>query len=335
MITLRWDDVAVGDRLPDLELPITGKTLVMAAAGTRDYMPYHHNDLFSRGKGVKGAFVNTMFNQALFGRYVTDWTGPGGDLRSATLRMVDQLCAGETARVSGTVTEAWQADGEALVKVDLAIHNETGPTALSETVIALPSHEHGPAGLARLREAGPPAEPSDGMPEEARKQIGSTDERHSPYPVSEAQIGYWCEMVRDGNPLYRNGPEADASRYRGMVAPPTMLITWGMPRGSQIGVDWDRPDVDAPDQAPWPEPARLGFHMMSGMTDVIVQKLLAEFGVPVRVGDRIRVETTKLLDCSPLRQTKLGPGYFVTSKDEYRNGAGELVGRITWTVLEY
>ena len=58
---------------PVLDFPITVKTLILAVCGTRDLMPYHHDPDYSKSVGNRDMFVNTMFEQALFGRYVTDF----------------------------------------------------------------------------------------------------------------------------------------------------------------------------------------------------------------------------------------------------------------------
>ncbi|MGY8736139.1 MAG: hypothetical protein ACKVIW_01305 [bacterium] len=100
-----WEDVEAGETLPVLEFPITVKTLILAVCGTRDLMPYHHDPEYSKSVGNRDMFVNTMFEQALFGRYATDFAGPESDFRETGLQMLNQLCPGDVARIEGTVTE--------------------------------------------------------------------------------------------------------------------------------------------------------------------------------------------------------------------------------------
>ena len=331
-----WSDVQVGEDLPELKFPITGKTLVMAAMGTRDLMPYHHDDEFVRSRGMRGAFVNTMFNQGLFGRFVTDWAGPTARFRSATLKMTNQLVAGDEAVVNGTVTERWIVDnGDALVRLELRTSNSLGTTALSTTVLALPTTAGEHAAFRPLGEP-EPAVLSDEMPQEARDQVGVTSLRPGPYPVSEAQIGYFTEMVRDANPLYTDSAYATESPAGGIVAPPPSLIVWVMDRGSQVGIDLDHPDVHLPQQPPWPVPAhkRASLRLLPEMTDVIVQQVLLEFGLPLRPGDKVTA-VNELVNCSASRQTKLGPGHFLTARDTFVNQRDEPVGRSTMTLLQY
>ena len=116
-----WEDVEVGEVLPRLEFPITAKTMVLAVCGTRDLMPYHHDPAYSKSVGNRDMFVNTMFDQALFGRYVGDWSGPESDFRETGLQMVGSLCPGDLAIVEGRVSEKKESGQDRLVKVEALV----------------------------------------------------------------------------------------------------------------------------------------------------------------------------------------------------------------------
>ena len=124
-----WEDVEAGETLPVLEFPITVKTLILAVCGTRDLMPYHHDPEYSKSVGNRDMFVNTMFEQALFGRYVTDFAGPESDFRETGLQMLNQLCPGDIARIEGTVTEKLEEGGEKRIKLQLSAANHIGIAA--------------------------------------------------------------------------------------------------------------------------------------------------------------------------------------------------------------
>ena len=119
-----WEDVEEGEALPTLRMPITLKTMVAAVCGTRDFMPYHHNSEFTKGLGIRDQFVNTMFDQALFGRFTTDWSGPDSDFRKTTLSMVAQICPGDMAVVEGEVTKKERVGDDYLVEVSMAARAE-------------------------------------------------------------------------------------------------------------------------------------------------------------------------------------------------------------------
>ena len=330
-----WADAEVGLRLAPLSFPISFKTLMLEAAGTRDFMPYHHNREYAKATGSRDAFVNTMFLQALFARYVADWSGPDSQPVSATLTMVSQLCVGDVAEVSGAVTRTWIEGPDALVEFQLAVASHLGRTAVSTAVIAMPRNDGAPV---RVRSLTPEhASASDGhIPAEARAQLGRVTVTRSPYPVSEAQIMYWCEMVRDANPLFQDAGYARASRFGGITAPPASLMIWSKDRATQIGVDSMHPDVDLPAQLPWPAPAPApsGGYRMRLATQVIAQNIVSRFGAPIRPGDLLTM-SSEMTNCSPLKRTKLGLGYFVTFRDTYSNQNDEVVGDVTKTILQY
>jgi hypothetical protein len=333
---LAWSNVAVGDRLPSLAFPISLKTLMLEVAGTRDFMPYHYHSGYAQTIGARGAFVNSMFLQALFARFACDWSGPDSQLLSASLEIRDQLCVGDVANVDGSVTRKWTDHDDSCVELNLVIRNEVGVTATSTTVLAMPAQ---PGEQVRVTgrdlTIGGVAAP-DGMPDEARAQLGKQTVAHFPYPVSEAQIMYWCEMVRDANPLFQDSGYAVASRFGGITAPPVSLLIWSKDRATQIGVSPDHPDVDLPDQPAWP--ARLdvpqGGYRLAHVTDVIAQNIVVRTGAPIRPGHRIDV-TSEMLSCTSLKRTKLGLGYFVSFGDTYRTDDGVIAGHVTKTILQY
>ena len=75
--TLRFEDVAVGDALPELALPLTRTLIVSTAIASRDYQDVHHDSVLAVERGSKDIFMNILSTNGLVGRYVTDWSGPG------------------------------------------------------------------------------------------------------------------------------------------------------------------------------------------------------------------------------------------------------------------
>ena len=333
-----WEDVEAGEKLPVLEFPITVKTLILAVCGTRDLMPYHHDPEYSKSVGNRDMFVNTMFEQALFGRYVTDFVGPECDFRETGLQMLNQLCPGDVAKIEGTITEKVEEGGEKRIKLQLAASNDIGIAATGTATLAMPSKADGAVRPVTSMER-PSADVHPEIPDFAKAWLGQESPK-SPggYPVSEVQLMYWCDMVEDANPLYGDTEYARGSRHAGMIAPPMGLITWTMARGGQTGVDFDSPDGNCPGRKPWPPKAPAeegsGIPMPPGMKETIAQGSVQTYGVPVRPGDLVS-STNETINCSPLKETKLGPGYFQTNLQTFYNQKGEIVGTNVFTLLRY
>jgi acyl dehydratase len=331
-----YEDVKVGEALPLLDFPITIKTLVLAVCGTRDLMPYHHNPAYSKSVGNRDMFVNTMFEQALFARFVTDWSGPESDFRETSLQMIGQLCPGDVARVEGAVASASRESGECRVRIDMTASNHLGLAARASATIAMPSRQQG-AVKPFSKLAKPKLEVHPQIPDFAKAWLGDVSEPSwGGYPISEAQILYWCDMVEDSNPLYVDGDYARRSRHGGVIAPPVGLITWSMQRAGHQGVDSEAPDCDAPKRSPWPpRTARgRGFKTPPGATETIAQGSTQAYGVALRPGDRV-YSRSEVLNCSPRKQTRLGPGYFQTNLDTYYNQRDEIVGTNVFALLRY
>ncbi len=332
-----FEDVEVGDVLPRLEFPITVKTMVLAVCGTRDLMPYHHDPAYSRSVGNRDMFVNTMFDQALFGRFVTDWSGPESDFRETGLQMVGSLCPGDLAIVEGRVTEKRESGSDRLVKIEMGVSSpDHGLAATSTATIAMPSRVAGP--VRPVTTLGKPVvAPHPEMPDFAKEWLGKVGPRsYGAYPISEVQIMYWCDMVEDDNALYVDGDYARKSRHGGVVAPPMGLITWSMQRAGRSGVDPSAPDCNAPDRKPWPPaagPAK-SIPCPPGVRETIAQGSTQQYGKLLRPGDRV-YSTTEVVNCSPLKQTRLGPGYFQTNLDTYYNQRDEIVGWNLFALLRY
>ncbi len=335
----RWfEDVAEGEKLPALHFPITVKTLALAVCGTRDLMPYHHDPAYSKSVGNRDMFVNTMFEQALFGRFVTDWSGPESDFRETSLQMLNQLCPGDTALVEGTVARKLQVGDDRRALIQIQCSNHLGVCATGSATLAMPSREAGP--LRPLLSLSKPAvKLHPELPDFAKPWLGEESPREpGAYPVSEVQILYWCDMVEDSNPLYADGDYARKSRHRGVIAPPMALLTWAMARAGHQGVDAARPDANCAERRPWPpreeQSGAWKLPMPPGARETIAQGSVQAYGPPLRPGDRV-FQTTEVLNCSPLKQTKLGPGYFQTNLNTYYNQRDEIVGTNVFTLLRY
>src|SRR5580704_7390375 len=102
--TLRFEDVAVGDHLPELAVPLTRTLIVSTAIASRDYQDVHHDPELARDRGSEDIFMNILSTNGIVGRYVTDWSGPGALLTDVNIRLGVPNYPGDTMTLTGAVT---------------------------------------------------------------------------------------------------------------------------------------------------------------------------------------------------------------------------------------
>ncbi|WP_066929383.1 bifunctional MaoC family dehydratase N-terminal/OB-fold nucleic acid binding domain-containing protein [Streptomyces sp. NBRC 110611] len=131
-------------------------------------------------------------------------------------------------------------------------------------------------------------------------------------PVNAPMIRHWCEAMGDANPAY-DGPDA--------IAPPTMLQAWTM--GGLSGHADRSPAYDG----------LFGLLDGAGYTSVVATDCEQEYLRPLRPGDRITFDAV-IESVSERKATKLGAGYFVTTRMDIRAN-GEPAGKHRFRILKY
>ena len=137
MKTLNYADVNIGDKIPDLDIPITASLISCAALATRDFEPCHHDKTVAQGMGLPDVFMNILTSQALMARFVTDWSGPEAVMKALKVKLGAPNVPGMTMTVSGEIVE--KNDNEKSIKVDVTGENNIWGMHMSGSVqIALP-----------------------------------------------------------------------------------------------------------------------------------------------------------------------------------------------------
>ncbi len=77
-----------------------------------------------------------------------------------------------------------------------------------------------------------------------------------------------------------------------------------------------------------------GFAAPPGTKETIAQGSVQTYGKLLRPGDCI-FQTTEVVNCSPKKQTKLGPGYFQTNLTTFYNQNDEIAGTNLFTLFRY
>jgi len=113
----RFDDVAVGQRLPPLNVPLTRTLIVATAIASRDYQDVHHDPELARTRGAPDIFMNMLSTNGFVGRYVTDWAGPDARLTRVAIRLGAPNYPGDTMELTGEVVALDRDSGIVDVRV--------------------------------------------------------------------------------------------------------------------------------------------------------------------------------------------------------------------------
>ncbi len=135
--TLSAVDIAVGDALPTLEIPITTGLIVGGAMATRDYETVHHDKAAAQATGLPDVFMNILTSQGLMSRFVTDWSGPEAEVKALALRLGAPNLPGMIMTITGEVTEVDTGDGTVKIAVN-GENNIWGMHMQGTVTIALP-----------------------------------------------------------------------------------------------------------------------------------------------------------------------------------------------------
>jgi acyl dehydratase len=76
--TVKYDDVEVGQEIPERTYPVRRVDLVKYAGASGDFNPIHWDEKFARSVGLPDVIAHGMFTMAEGGRFVTDWAGDPG-----------------------------------------------------------------------------------------------------------------------------------------------------------------------------------------------------------------------------------------------------------------
>ena len=135
--TLAYGTVAVGDKLPPLQIDITSGLIVGGAVATRDFTPVHHDKKAAQAGGLPDVFMNILTSNGLMGRFVTDWAGPDATLKGVALKLGAPNLPGFIMTITGEVKA--KHDDTGAVEVAVEGENNVWGTHMSGTVrIELP-----------------------------------------------------------------------------------------------------------------------------------------------------------------------------------------------------
>ena len=142
-------------------------------------------------------------------------------------------------------------------------------------------------------------------------------------PVNTPMIRHWVEAMGDDNPVYLDDEAARATGRDGTVAPGVMLQVWIM---KGLKAQGGRPED---------EQGRLLDRLdQEGYTSVVATNTDQEYLRELVPGDHVSA-TAYIDSVSDEKTTALGTGFFVTTRTEFHDQDGELVGTMMFRILKY
>ena len=150
-----------------------------------------------------------------------------------------------------------------------------------------------------------------------------------PDPVNQPMIRHWAAAFEDANPVYTNAEVAAASRFGRIVAPPLMLQTWTLPTPQVTGIA-ERGGSPVASSGPGP----LTVLDDAGFVATLASNSEFDFERYLHLGEVVSASTV-IESISEEKQTRLGPGHFVTWVTTYVDEGGEVVGRQRFRILKF
>lgn len=150
----------------------------------------------------------------------------------------------------------------------------------------------------------------------------------APDPVNQPMIRHWAAALEDHNPVYIDPAFAAQSRFGGIVAPPLMLQTWTMPTPKISGIaERGGSPVEGAANPLAPLDAAGFIATLATNSELEILRYL-------RLGEVV-TGTTVIEAVSDKKQTRIGPGHFITWVTTYRDQQGEVVGRQMFRILKF
>jgi acyl dehydratase len=115
--SLRYQQVKVGDALPELPIELTVSLIVAGAVASQDYTPVHHDKKAAEQAGMQDVFMNILTTNGLVSRFVTDWAGIDAQVRNVNIKLGTPNLPGDTMTLTGAVARKDDVDGTVVVEV--------------------------------------------------------------------------------------------------------------------------------------------------------------------------------------------------------------------------
>ncbi|MEN9727632.1 MAG: hypothetical protein RL434_1998 [Pseudomonadota bacterium] len=139
-LTVNWQALAVGDRLPVLKLPpLTRAQLAIYCGASGDHNPVHVDSDFAREAGLGDVIAHGMLIMAWMGRCLTDHVAQS-DIRSFETRFTAMTRVGDAITCEAEVAEKFTIEGEQRLRLHLRAVDQRGEIKTQgQAVVSVPT----------------------------------------------------------------------------------------------------------------------------------------------------------------------------------------------------
>jgi acyl dehydratase len=137
---LFFDDINVGDRVPDLvKEPVTETQLVMYAGASGDFNPLHTVHSYGEKAGFGGVIAHGQLGMAFLGQLITDWVGVKA-LKKLSVNFKSVIKPKDIITCKGIVSNKYSKEGKNYIDIDLVAENQRGEEVITgKASFVLPS----------------------------------------------------------------------------------------------------------------------------------------------------------------------------------------------------
>ena len=140
MPQVHFEDINVGDEIPQLKKNCSTQQLVLWAAGSGDFYQIHYDKDFAIGTGLNGIIVHGALKNAFLGQLVHDWVGNNGRIKKYGCSYRGMDYPNQDILCRGVVTKKYDENGKHLVELDVWTENPAGKkTSPGTALVALPA----------------------------------------------------------------------------------------------------------------------------------------------------------------------------------------------------
>ena len=132
-----WQDIEVGQELPDLIKSPTTTQLVKWAGASGDLYPLHFDKDFAVASGLSGVVVHGGLILSFLTQMISEWIGEDGDIKKMTISFRGMAYCADDLICKAKVTKKYEQDGQHYVELDVWSENPEGKNLTPGTFLVV------------------------------------------------------------------------------------------------------------------------------------------------------------------------------------------------------